>query len=126
MSKTALILFAHGARDPDWVLPLERVKAAVRAQSAGQRVELAFLELMTPTLQDCVASLLAEDFERIVILPMLIAQGGHFKKDMTRSLAEMRQRNPQIVFELAGPVGEVESVIQAMAAQALTLAAEPK
>src|SRR5664279_1968723 len=98
MSKTALILFAHGARDPDWAAPIHRVKAAVHARYPGMRVELAFLEIMRPNLQDCIASLLSEGFERLIVLPMFIAQGGHFKKDLPLILDEMRQGHPQVIF----------------------------
>ena len=35
MSASALILFAHGARDPAWAAPFERVLARVRAPGAG-------------------------------------------------------------------------------------------
>ncbi len=121
MSKTALILFAHGARDPEWASPLWRVRAAVRAQSPDLRVELAFLEFLAPNLPDCVGSLVPEGFDRIVIVPMFIAQGGHLKNDLPLILNELRQNNPDVLFELAGPVGEAESIVQAMAAHVLIL-----
>ena len=122
MNKTAMILFAHGSRDPEWASPLRRVCSAVLTQSPGMRVELAFLEFLTPSLQDCAASLVSEGFERIVIVPMFIAQGGHLKNDLPLILKELREHDPQIVFELAGPVGEAESIVQAMAAHVLGLA----
>lgn len=121
MSKTALILFAHGARDPDWASPLHRVKAAIHALHPDMRIELAFLEIMHPGLQECAASLSSEGCERIVILPMFIAQGGHIKKDTPLILDELRRLYPAVIFELAGPVGEAEHVVQAIATHALTV-----
>ena len=119
MAKTASILFAHGARDPGWAGPLWRVREQMLARSSGLRVELAFFGFIEPTLPDCVASLFNEGFERIVIVPMFIAQGGHLKKDLPLIVEELRHRYPQVVFEVAGPVGEAERVVQAMADQAL-------
>ena len=124
MNKTAMILFAHGSRDPEWASPLRRVCSAVLTQSPGMRVELAFLEFLTPSLQDCAASLVSEGFGRIVIVPMFIAQGGHLKNDLPLILNELRERDPQIVFELAGPVGEAESIVQAMATHVLGLVSD--
>ena len=121
MPKTALILFAHGARDPDWASPLHRVKAAIFEHHPAMRVEVAFLEIMQPKLQDCADTLSSEGFGRIVILPMFIAQGGHIKKDTPLILDELRQRYPEVIFELAGPVGEAEAIVQAIAAHALLL-----
>lgn len=122
MKKTALILFAHGARDPEWASPMRRVCAAVRAQAPDLRVELAFLEFMTPALRECAESLLAEGFERIVVLPMFIAQGGHLKNDVPLLMDELRALHPQAQFELGCAVGEAEPIVQAMAAYVLALA----
>jgi sirohydrochlorin cobaltochelatase len=122
MSKSALILFAHGARDPEWANPMRRVCAAVRAQSPGLRVELAFLEFMTPTLAECTELLLAEDCGRIVVVPMFIAQGGHLKSDVPLLLDALRARHRHAHFELAGAIGEADSVVQAMASHVLALA----
>lgn len=117
----ALILIAHGARDPEWALPLRRVHAAVQAQRPDQRVELAFLDFMKPDLQECAQSLLAEGFGQIVVVPLFLAQGGHLKKDIPELLDALRAQNPQASFELSGPVGEAESVISAMAAHVLSI-----
>jgi len=121
MEKTALILFAHGSRDPDWPSPLRRVRSAVLAGSPGVRVELAFLEFLAPSLQDCAATMVSEGFQRIIIVPMFIAQGGHLKNDLPAIVDELRARFPSVVFEMPGPVGEAESVVQAMAAHVLAL-----
>jgi len=124
MPGTAIILFAHGARDPAWAAPLRRVCAAVRTQAPELRVELAFLELLTPGLLDCTESLLAEGYDQIIVLPMFLAQGGHVKQDVPRLIDELRERNPQARIEMTCAVGEAESVVQAMAAHVLALAAE--
>ncbi|WP_374681617.1 sirohydrochlorin chelatase [Accumulibacter sp.] len=121
MPKTALILFAHGARDPDWAEPMRRVCAFVREQAPDRRVELAFLEFMTPELRECAELLLGEGFERIVVLPMFIARGGHLKRDVPLLLDELRRCHPQARFELGAAVGEADSVVQAMARHALAL-----
>ena len=123
MTSNALILFAHGARFPEWAETLHRLCAAVRTRLPAARVEPAFLEFMAPSLQDCTESLIAEGFGRIVVVPMFLAQGGHLKEDLPKLLDELRQAHPGVVFELTGPIGEAEAVIQAMAAHVSTLVA---
>jgi len=123
MSKTALILFAHGSRDPEWASPLKRVRAAVIEGAPDLRVELAFLEFLAPSLQDCASTMVSEGFDRIVVVPMFIAQGGHLKNDLPLIIDELRTRFPHVAFEMPGPVGEAESVVQAMAAYVLGLSA---
>lgn len=121
MTQTGLILFAHGSRDPEWATNLNRVRAAVHERSPDLPVKLAFLELMQPDLRDTAEALIADGIRRIVILPMFIAQGGHLKKDLPALIEALRTRYPQVVFEQAAPVGEADSVVQAMALQALAL-----
>jgi sirohydrochlorin cobaltochelatase len=121
---TALILFAHGARDPEWANPLRRVQAAIRQHAAGTAVELAFLEFMAPSLHDCAAALVANGATKIVVLPMFIAQGGHLKREVPVMLDRLRSTWPAVQFSLAGAIGENEIVVQAMATAARAAAGE--
>ena len=118
----ALILFAHGARDPEWALPIRRVQAAVRDQAPDLAVECAFLEFMTPTLSECADALVTRGVARLAILPMFIAQGGHLKRDVPLLVDALRQRHPTVEFVLAPAIGENEAVLRAMAAAAAALA----
>ncbi|WP_428825655.1 sirohydrochlorin chelatase [Azonexus sp. IMCC34842] len=119
---TALILFAHGARDPEWASPMRRVQAAVRQRVAGIPVELAFLEFMAPTLPDCAAALVAGGADKVVVMPMFIARGGHLKNEVPAMLATLRLTYPAVEFVLGGAIGENEIVVQAMADAALVSA----
>ena len=120
--KTALILFAHGARDPEWANPMRRVRAAIMQQAPSLRVELAFLEFMSPNLGDCARALVAEGYTAISIVPMFIAQGGHLKNDVPLLMDELRNAHPDVRFVLSPTVGEAEPIVQAMATYALGLA----
>lgn len=122
--KSALILFAHGARDPEWANPLRRVQAAISARNPSQRVELAFLEFMTPTLEALVDQLDQEGVRQIAIVPMFIAQGGHLKRDLPLMLDALRDARPHLNISLSAAIGEQEPVIQAMADAALGLLAD--
>lgn len=119
---TALVLFAHGARDPEWANPMRRVQAEIRQRLPGMTVELAFLEFMAPTLLDCVNSLIEQGVRKIVVLPMFIAQGGHLKRDVPELLEQLRGQHPGVEFLMSGPIGENEIVVQAMANAALEFA----
>lgn len=114
--ENAVVLFGHGARDPAWSKPLERVRDRVRASSPGLGVELAFLEFMTPALDEAIDALAAAGARRIVIVPMFIAQGGHLKNDLPKLVARAARRHPQREIVQASAVGEADAVIDAMAA----------
>lgn len=119
---TAIILFAHGARDPEWANPLRRIQAVVRERVAEVPVELAFLEFIAPSLPESTAQLVARGARKIVVLPMFIAQGGHLKRQVPEMLEVLRSTYPGVQFSLGAAVGENEIVVQAMASAALQAA----
>lgn len=116
MSKEAIILFAHGARDPEWAKPAQRVAAVLRSLRPEALVEVAFLELMEPALADAVESAAASGATGIRVVPLFLAQGGHLKRDVPALIDAVRTRHPACTIELAVAVGEDEGVVQAMAA----------
>ncbi|MFZ6727455.1 sirohydrochlorin chelatase [Undibacterium sp. MH2W] len=112
--KSALILFAHGARDPRWAAPFQRLQTMTQLSLPDVAVELAFLEFMTPTLPDLVATLVEQGCEQVTVSPIFLGQGGHVLRDLPILLDELRTRYPSLTIKLATAVGEEESVLQAI------------
>lgn len=118
--RQALILFAHGARDPRWAAPFERLAERLRQMQPQLRVELAFLELMTPRLPECVAGLAAEGYEELSVVPVFLGQGGHVLRDLPLLLEDIRRAHAQVNISVATAVGEDASVQEAMARYCLS------
>lgn len=114
----AVILFGHGARDPAWAGPMRRIRETMLAEDPATPVELAFLELMTPTLADAVDAVQAAGAQRIAVVPIFLAQGGHLKRDLPEMLEAVRRDHPGCEISLAPAAGEADGVIAAMAAYA--------
>src|SRR5574343_2072415 len=112
MRQTALILFAHGARDPQWARPVEAVAHLLRERFSDRTVHVAFLEFMTPSLPDLVAQLVSDAASplSIDILPFFIAQGGHLRKELPEMLDVLRLRYPDCQMRLLPPLGELPDV----------------
>jgi sirohydrochlorin cobaltochelatase len=115
MSAHAIILFAHGARDPDWARPFEALRHRVSALLPEWRVELAFLELTQPDLPAAVAGLADHGSTDITIIPVFLAQGGHVKRDLPGMVEGLRVAHPDISFEVLPAIGEQPAVIEAIA-----------
>ena len=111
---SALILFAHGARDAQWNEPFRAIREAVATRRPDLTVELAFLELMQPALGDCVAQLVREGHARITVAPLFLAQGGHLKKDLPRLLKDLGVRHPAADITVLAPIGEVTELLNAI------------
>ncbi len=119
---TALLIFAHGARDPRWADPFEAVAARVRQSRPGMDVGLAFLEFMKPTLPEAAAGLVGRGCTRLHVLPMFLGGGGHVRKDLPQLLQAVQSTHPGLQLMLHPAVGEIDSVVSAMAAAAVACA----
>ena len=113
--KSAIVLFAHGARDSQWAEPFRKMQSMVREKKPGVPVELAFLELMQPSLDEAIADLAARGIKNISVIPLFMAQGGHLKQDLPLKLAEIRKHHPAISFKISQPIGEVKGILSAIA-----------
>ena len=61
----------------------------------------------------------------VVVVPRLLGAGGLVRKDLPDLLSRLRERHAQVQWRLRPTIGEVESVIAAMAEGALRLCAAP-
>jgi sirohydrochlorin cobaltochelatase len=114
MIKKAIILFGHGARDSRWREPFDRLAGLWRNQHPEVLVELAFLELMQPTLEGAVDALQAKGATQITVVPVFFGQGGHLRNDFPALLEVCREKFPQVDLSATSAVGEDLTVLQAI------------
>ncbi len=114
----SLILFAHGARDPQWSAPFELVLEQVQAQTPGREALLAYLEFMSPDLPTAVRILASRGQRTIRVVPLFLGPGGHLRKELPVLVAAAAREHPGITIDVAPPAGEDASVIAALAAYA--------
>ncbi len=110
-----LVLFAHGARDPRWAEPFERLQQRVRVLAPELAVRLCYLELMQPSLEAAIGELVALGVESIRVVPVFLGQGGHVRRDLPGLIASAQARFPDTAIDCAPPAGEDESVLEALA-----------
>ena len=114
MSSSAVILFAHGAREAEWARPFESVRDRLRSE--GLRVELAYLEIMTPSLEDAARDLVDEGIESVTIVPLFLAQGGHVKRQLPEMVVALARRHSRTKFRVTSALGEEPEIVAAITA----------
>jgi sirohydrochlorin cobaltochelatase len=114
MPSNAIILFAHGAREPEWALPFENIRDRLRA--AGLPVELAFLEFMSPSLDEAAERLAGKDFHMVSIVPLFLATGAHLKRELPDMVARIRERHAKTKFRVTAPLGDAPEIVAAITA----------
>ena len=113
----AVLLFAHGSRDPAWARPFERLRALIAGQ--GVVVELAYLERMVPDLATAAGALAARGCRSAVVVPVFLGQGSHVREDLPALVGAAQREHPALVLRLARPIGDDDEVLRAIAAACL-------
>ena len=115
MMPKAIVIFAHGARDPEWARPFEHLRDEVACRAADTSVTIAYLEFMQPALPETIEALVAQGVREVDIVPAFMAQGGHLKRDLPALIETARTAHPAVRFILRPALGEAPGVIAAMA-----------
>ncbi|MDX3603235.1 sirohydrochlorin chelatase [Streptomyces scabiei] len=80
----ALVLVAHGSRDPRALATVRTLMDRVREQRPGLSVRLGHIELNEPLLPDTLAAL---GDREAVLVPLLLSRGYHVKRDIPETAA---------------------------------------
>lgn len=116
--KTALLLIAHGSREPEANADLYHVVAEMRRRGGFAIVEPAFLELAEPNGDEAGRRCVEQGAERVVILPYFLSAGVHVRRDLTDIRGRLAARFPQVEFALAEPLGRHPQMIDIVAERA--------
>jgi sirohydrochlorin ferrochelatase len=116
--KTALLLIAHGSRQEEANADLAFVAAELRRRQGYALVEIAFLELALPPIDEGGARCVASGAERIILLPYFLSAGVHVQRDLAAARQRLATRYPQVDFRLAEPLGRHALLIDVVADRA--------
>ena len=108
----AIIFFGHGARDERWREPFDRLVTLWQAQNPDTPIELAFLELMQPSLSGAVQKIVTQGIKDIFVVPVFFGQGSHLRNDFPKILEECRSEFSEISLSATPAVGENLLVLQ--------------
>lgn len=106
------ILLAHGSSDLNWSRTFEELAAPALARHNSS--ELAFMELSKPSLEDKVKEAKDQGAEKVLVLPLFLAEGRHLRKDVPAMLAEYEERYG-IKTSLLPPIGKHPKLSEALA-----------
>lgn len=107
----AIILFAHGARDPAWAVPLAALAQSLKAREPDVLVLQAFLEMQAPPLSEAVASAVEQSAAAIRIAPIFWARAGHVAKDLAPAVDALRAQYPHVRFDVLPVLSELPGLI---------------
>lgn len=112
--RARLVLFCHGSRDARWRQPFEKVAAELGRLHGADRVRLAYMEFVGPTLMDVAGEASAERIAHLRVLPMFMSGGGHVSRDVPEQARAVEARFPDLRVEILQAVGEHPVVLDAI------------
>ncbi len=115
----AIVLFAHGSRDPLWHRPIQAVADAIALRAPGTSVACAYLELSAPDLRTACAALIDQGAGALTVVPMFLGVGKHAREDLPALMQQLHAQWPQIDFALQTAVGENPRLVELLADIAL-------
>ena len=116
----AVVLFAHGSRDPLWRQPIEAVSLRMVKSAPQVSVRCAYLELCAPDLKTVVHELLALGVQAITVVPMFLGVGKHAREDLPLLIQALQAQHPRLQLTLRPAIGEDPAMIELMAKIALS------
>lgn len=111
----ALVLVAHGSRDPRHAATVARLRARVAEQRPGLRVEVGFLDFCAPGVGQVLERLAAEGVRDVVAQPLLLTRAFHAKADVPAVLRRAASRLPGLSLvraEVLGPSPLLTSALE--------------
>ncbi len=120
MHRRAVILYAHGARDPRWAEPFERLLLRIRQKRPDLPAALAFLDYIEPDLKSSAQMLAMQGVTTIRVVPLFFGRGGHLREDFPKQMAAAQAALPEVKFEVVEAAGEASEVLEALADFALS------
>ncbi len=118
--RRAVVLLAHGSRDPSWPAPIEAVANAMRDQDPGTLVACAYLEWTSPDLATAVQAVVLDGAREVVVVPMFLGLGRHTRQDLPQRVADVAQAHPDVAFSAQPAISEDARMVALMAQIALS------
>jgi sirohydrochlorin cobaltochelatase len=115
----AIILFAHGSRDPLWHKPIQAVAERITQRSPDTVVRCAYLELTEPDLPQVANALVSEGATSLCVVPMFLGVGRHAREDLPELINALKASHPTVDIQCQPAVGEQSALIELLAEIAL-------
>lgn len=104
-SPRAVLLIAHGSRRPEANADLAELAQMVRQSGRFDLVELAYLDVVEPTIPQGLAACVRQGAAEVRMMPYFLSAGSHVADDLRRYCREAQREHGEVRFQLCPPLG---------------------
>ena len=108
-----LVLLAHGSRDPRWQDTFLRLREMARQRLGNASIELAYMEMCSPSLLDISEQAYEAGVRCLKVLPLFMSAGGHVSQDIPRLADQAMTAFDGLEIKILPPAGEHPAVMEA-------------
>ncbi len=106
-----LLVTGHGTANARGAAETEAVARLVAEALPRLAVELAYLEVITPSIADGLERLRERGCRRVVVAPLLLFEAGHARRDLPAAVAEAAERLGMQTCQ-AAPLGDHPAILE--------------
>jgi precorrin-8X/cobalt-precorrin-8 methylmutase len=92
-SSIGLVLVGHGSEFGSYKQTVEELAAIIRKRSLFTTVKIGFMEISSPSIHDALSTAVEEGAEKLIVVPVLLAESRHTMQDIPRLLGMEKGRN---------------------------------
>jgi sirohydrochlorin ferrochelatase len=106
MTAPALVALAHGSKDPRSAETVHALCEQVRALRPDLRIEPAFLDHCAPSPVEVFDRLVADGYDEVVVVPLLLTAAYHARIDVPQVVQEAAGRHPHLRMQVTEVLGD--------------------
>jgi len=118
--RVGLLVVGHGSRRSEANDVVVSVAAAVAGRFPGWVVRPAYLELVSPTIGEAYAALVAEGCARVVVHPYFLFPGNHSTSDIPAALTAAALAHGELPWVVTEPLNLDPRIVDVVADRVAT------
>ena len=112
--KRAILLVDHGSRRAEANALLDEVADRVRERAEEFIVEVAHLEIGSPSIAQGIEACVRGGAEQIIVHPFFLGPGRHTTEDIPKQVEGAARAHPNIRIRISEPLGGHDALIDAI------------
>lgn len=105
MPAPALVLLAHGSRDPQVVTVTHAMRKEMQECRPSLEVHIAFIDHCPPTGPQVVTQLVRRGIQEVVFVPLEIGSAQQASPEAFDAVEKARQGHPDLLITISRPIG---------------------
>jgi sirohydrochlorin ferrochelatase len=110
----SIVLIVHGSRLQSSNDEAKQLvdKLAEKLDAQYPILEIAFLELTSPSIAEAIESCIQQGANEVCVMPYFLCAGHHVIRDIPNEIKPLQEKYPHMPFHITGHVGSSDLITQ--------------